>query len=219
MKPLNPCWNQIGVWGDRRCPELQGVIHCRNCPTYSQAAADLLDRDIPDKYLDATTRHFADQVETVARGANSVVIFRVENEWLALATTLLKEICDLRPVHSLPHQRNPAMLGIVNVRGELLVCISLAALLGAGKPGNQAAPDRLARTRLLVASRNGERLVFPVDEVQGIHRFDPSALGDTPATVGKASATYTRAMLQWQDKSVGVIDEERLFQALKRTSP
>jgi chemotaxis-related protein WspD len=219
MKPLNPCWNQIGVWGDRRCPELQGVIHCRNCPTYSQAAADLLDRDIPDKYLDATTRHFTDQVETVARGANSVVIFRVENEWLALATTLLKEICDLRPVHSLPHQRNPAMLGIVNVRGELLVCISLAALLSTGKPGNQASPDRLARTRLLVASRNGERLVFPVDEVQGIHRFDPSALGDTPATVGKASSTYTRAMLQWQDKSVGVIDEERLFQALKRTSP
>ena len=219
MRAPNSCWNKIGVWGNRSCTELQRFVHCRNCPAYSQAAADLLERDIPENYLDATTRHFADEVETVARGARSVVIFRIENEWLALATTLLKEICDLRPVHSLPHQRNPAVLGIVNVRGELLVCISLTVLLGAGKSGAQAGCDRLARTRLLVASRNGERLVFPVDEVHGIHRFDPLQLGDAPATVARAASTYTRAMLQWENKSVGVLDEELLFQTLKRSLP
>lgn len=217
MKTPNPCWNQIGVWGDRKCPELKRVVHCRNCPVYSQAAGDLLDRDIPDDYLEATTRHFAAQVQTLARGAKSVVIFRVENEWLALATTLLKEICDLRSVHSLPHQRNPAVLGIVNIRGELLVCISLTTLLGAGRAGDQAAHGRLARTRLLVASSNGERLVFPVDEVHGIHRFDPSQLADAPATISRATSTYTRAMLDWQGKSVGVLDEQLLFQSLKRT--
>jgi len=219
MRTLNTCWNQIGAWGDSSCPELRRVVHCRNCPIYSQAAADLLDRDIPDNYLDARTGDFADAVETATRGVKSVVIFRVENEWLALATTLLNEICDLRTVHSLPHQRNPAVLGIVNVRGELLVCISLTVLLGAGKTSPQPGRDCLARTRLLVASRNGERLVFPVDEVQGIHRFDPSQLGDAPATVARAASAYTRSMLQWQEKSVGILDEERLFQSLKRTLP
>jgi len=219
MRTLKTCWNQIGAWGDNSCQELRRHVHCRNCPTYSQAAADLLDRDIPDDYLDARTRHFAEEVETVARGAKSVVIFRIENEWLALATALLMEICDLRPIHSLPHQRNPAVLGIVNVRGELLVCISLNALLSTAKTAAPAGQDRLARTRLLVASRNGERLVFPVDEVHGIHRFDPAHLGDAPATIARATSTYTRAMLQWQDKSVGVLDEELLFQSLKRTLP
>jgi chemotaxis-related protein WspD len=219
MKTLNTCWNRIGAWGDRSCPELERVVHCRNCPTYSRAAADLLDRDIPDDYLDARTADFAVAAETMTRGVKSVVIFRIENEWLALATSLLNEICDLRPVHSLPHQRNPAVLGIVNVRGELLVCISLTVLLGTGKTDARAGRDCLARTRLLVASRNGERLVFPVDEVQGVHRFDPSQLGDAPATVARAASAYTRAMLQWQEKSVGVLDEERLFQSLKRTLP
>ncbi|MEM7650108.1 MAG: chemotaxis protein CheW, partial [Cyanobacteria bacterium P01_A01_bin.70] len=31
------CWNQIGVRGDRTCPTLETVIHCHNCPVYSQA--------------------------------------------------------------------------------------------------------------------------------------------------------------------------------------
>jgi chemotaxis-related protein WspD len=217
MKTLNPCWNRIGVWGDSQCGELARVIHCRNCPVYSQAAADLLDRDIPEGYLDATTRHFAQEAASVARDTKSVVIFRIEDEWLALATTALMEICDLRTVHSLPHQRNPAVLGIVNVRGELLICISLTSLLGTGKTETAAGRDRLARTRLLVASRNGERLVFPVDEVQGVHRFDPMRLGEAPATVARASSSYTRAMLPWREKSVGVLDEERLFETLRRT--
>ncbi|MGA3169703.1 MAG: chemotaxis protein CheW [Chthoniobacteraceae bacterium] len=217
MKTLTPCWNQIGAWGDNSCPELKRHIHCRNCPTYSQAAVDLLNYDIPDDYLDAATRHFADRIETVARGSRSAVIFRIQDEWLALSATLLKEICDPRPIHSLPHQRNPAVLGIVNVRGELLVCISLSALLTTGRTVAESGRDRLARTRLLVASRNGERLVFPVDEVHGVHRFDPLELADAPATVARAASTYTRKMLQWRDNSVGVLDDELLFQSLKRT--
>ncbi|NEN98182.1 MAG: chemotaxis protein CheW, partial [Moorea sp. SIO3I7] len=26
---FNDCWNQIGVTGDRSCPELKTFIHCR----------------------------------------------------------------------------------------------------------------------------------------------------------------------------------------------
>ena len=218
MKTPNPCWNKIGAWGDSTCPELRRHAHCRNCPVYTQAAADLLDREIPEDYLDATTRHYAEVAETTARGATSAVIFRVQDEWLALPTTVLKEICELRTVHSLPHQRNTAVLGIVNVRGELLVCISLATLLSSARSANPGA-DRLARTRLLVAARNGERLVFPVDEVQGVHRFDSAQLSEAPATVARTASTYTRAMLQWRDKAVGVLDEELLFQSLRRALP
>jgi chemotaxis-related protein WspD len=217
MRTPDACWNKIGTWGDSSCPELQRHTHCRNCPIYSQAAADILDRDMPDDYLDAATRHFADEVETVTRGDKSVIIFRIGQEWLALSATVLKEICDPRPVHSLPHQRNPAVLGIVNVRGELLVSISLGDLLGSDKGPDGEGKDRLARTRLLVATRNGERLVFPVDEVQGIHRFSPAQLGDAPATISRAGSTYTRSVLQWRDKSVGVLDEVLLFESLKRT--
>ncbi len=163
------------------------------------------------------TRHFAEKVETAERGAKSAIIFRIENEWLGLSTSLLKEICDPRPVHSLPHQRNPAVLGIANVRGELVVCISLGALLTTGRNGAQSGDGRLVRKRLLVASRGGERLVFPVDEVHGVHRYNPLELRDAPATVAKAPSTYTRRMLQWREHSVGLLDDELLFESLRRT--
>ena len=77
--------------------------------------------------------------------------------------------------------------------------------------------QRLVHERLLVASREGERLVFPVDEIHGIHRFHPEQLGEVPATVAKSTATYTRAMLPWQEKSVGVLDDQLLFYSLNRS--
>ncbi len=218
MTKLHDCWNHIGVWGDGSCHELAKAVHCRNCPTYSAGAAQVLDREIDSEYLAHWAQHFRTERQIVKEDTSSVVIFRIGAEWLALPAAVFHEVCALRPIHSLPHRRNGTILGIANVRGALLVCVSLHALLGIDKA---AAPDsgqrRLVHERLLVASRDGERLVFPVDEVHGIHRFDPAQLGETPATVAKSTATYTRAMLAWQQKAVGVLDDELLFYSLNKS--
>ena len=125
----------------------------------------------------------------------SVLIFRIGTEWLALQTTALTEIASLRPIHSLPHRRNGVVLGLTNIRGELVVCVSLrddpqrrrSADADAGK-------SRSAAGRLLVMQRDGARAVCPVDEVHGIERFFARDLGTVPATVAGAAAKYTRAI-------------------------
>ncbi len=57
-----------------------------------------------------------------------------------------QEVTNLRPIHSLPHRRSGVMLGLANVRGELLICVSLAMLLGvapaAAKRDNLHPPAR-----------------------------------------------------------------------------
>ena len=215
---LKDCWNHIGVWGDGSCPELVQAGHCRNCPTYSAAAAKLLDREVGADYLDEGALHFRAVKQSTARDSESAVIFRIGAEWLALATNVFKEVCALRPIHSLPHRRNDNVLGIANVRGELLVCVSLHALLGIGKVAEIATGQRrLVHERLLVASRDGERLVFPVDEIHGIHRFHAAQLGEVPATVARSTATYARAMLPWQEKAVGLLDDQLLFYSLNKS--
>ncbi len=45
------CWSHIGVSGDRTCPELSSVIHCRNCPVFTTAARTFFDRPAPEGYL------------------------------------------------------------------------------------------------------------------------------------------------------------------------
>ncbi len=44
------------------------------------------------------------------------------------------------------------------------------------------------------------RAVCPVDEVHGIHHFQPQQLQDVPATVAKSASTYTRKILPWRER-------------------
>ena len=63
-------------------------------------------------------------------GKQSIVIFRIGPEWLALPTRVFQEIAERRTVHSLPHRQHGVVLGLINIRGELLICVSLGQLLG-----------------------------------------------------------------------------------------
>lgn len=153
------CWNMIGVKGDRSCPELTAVIHCRNCTVYSQGGRQLLDRQPPTDYQQEWTRLLAETTETTEtteiRATNkgaiaspatiknqgtkkafqeqkvlSVVIFRLQKEWLALKASIFKEVTEPSVVRTLPHRSSEVFLGLVSIRGELQLCISLHHLLG-----------------------------------------------------------------------------------------
>jgi chemotaxis-related protein WspD len=125
----------------------------------------------------------------------------------------------LRPIHSLPHRRDGVVLGVTNVRGGLLVCISLAVILGStARPEAAGAPSgrRAAVPRLLVARATAGAVVFPVDEVQGMERFRTQDLKDVPATLAQAQAAYTRALVPLGDRMVGLLDEQLLFYTVER---
>jgi len=214
--PINAgdCWRKIGTFGDRTCVQLSVHVHCRNCPVYSAGAARLLEAEVSDAYLLEAARRYAVPKKKIQLAELSVVIFRLGREWLALATTVFREVASVRPVHSLPHRRDGVVVGVVNIRGELLVCVSLAAALGlAGEP--RATPTGLAR--LGVVSREREQFVFLVDEVAGLYRFDEAEISSVPATLFYAPAAVTRGMLEWRGRSVGVLDDQGLFYRLSRS--
>jgi hypothetical protein len=49
-----------------------------------------------------------------------------------------------------------------------------------------------------------------------MERFRTRDLKDVPATVAKAHATHTRALMPLGDRTVGLIDEQRLFHTVER---
>jgi chemotaxis-related protein WspD len=212
---LNDCWKKIGVWGNRECGELKKVIHCRNCVVYSSAAAQLLGAELPPDYLESWTKHFASEQKVESRQMEAALIFRIGAEWLALSPNNLQEIAEGRPIHSLPRGRSKTLLGLVNIRGELLVCVALDGVLGLEKMGlEKSSSKRTLYRRMVVAGREDARFVFPVEEVHGIHWFDPKELRGVPATVAKAQATYIKGLLLWQDKSVSCLNDQLLFDML-----
>lgn len=222
---LDDCWNRIGVRGDGSCPQLERHIHCRNCPVFSAAARTLLDAPAPAEFLTLATEHFAQAAQVAAEpaaasDAQSVIVFRVRAEWFALRTAACLEIADLRPIHPLPHRRNGIVLGVANVRGELLVCISLAAILAVAAQPEATLPSARRGAvvqRLLVARGEAGPVVFPVDEVQGVERLSARDLTAIPATLALAQMTYTKAILSIGERPVGLLDEQLLFYTVERS--
>jgi len=209
------CWNQIGVAGDASCGELAQFVHCRNCPVYSAAGARLLDRELPADYRRDWTEHFSRKKDQVASGRTSVVVFRIGAEWLALSTRAFQEVTGARRVHSMPHRRRGVLLGLINVRGELRLCVSLGRLLGIEGGDSQKNPT--LHERLVVAEWQGAVLTFPVDEIQGIHRYAPEDVKAAPGMAARTGASFTKGLLSWQDRTIGCLDEDLIFSTLNRS--
>jgi len=209
------CWNVAGVYGQRSCPELLKFVHCRNCSVYSEAANRFFDRAAPEGYRQELTTRFATSRQPAELGSISAVFFRLGPEWLAFPTRCLQEATEHRPIHSLPHRRSPVVLGLVNIRGELLICVSLAHLLELG-PRSSAEEIRRNHRRLLVVHLDGSRFALPADEISGPHRFHQRELQTSPGATGTAAARLIQGILTWQNAAVGCINAEHFFASLNR---
>jgi chemotaxis-related protein WspD len=213
---ITDCWNTIGVNGNGSCRELLKVVHCRNCPVYSAAGVQLLDRPLTPEYRRQWAEHYAQEKKLATPVRTSVVVFRVGTEWLALSTRAFQEVAEKRTVHSLPHRRRNIVVGLANIRGELLICVSLGRLLGL-EQGARPEIRSLNYDRLIVVSWNGHRYVFPAAEVHGIHRFNQDELREPPATVAHSSLTHTQGVFNWRERTVGVLNADSLFAAMNRS--
>ncbi|AIY41433.1 Chemotaxis signal transduction protein [Collimonas arenae] len=212
---IDDCWNRIGVRGDGSCERLAQYIDCRNCPVHARAAAELLDRLQVEEIADGWSEPEQPQQEQSA-GLSSVLLFRIGEEWLALPTALLEEITELRSIHAIPHRKNAVVLGITNIRGALVTCISLAAMLGITGDSKSMARQELLR-RMLIIRRNGQTTAFTADEVHGTLRIAASAQQPVPTTLARATGHFTYAVIQWNGHSVGLLDPELLFHTLDRS--
>ncbi|HTK01018.1 MAG TPA: chemotaxis protein CheW [Bordetella sp.] len=202
---IDDCWNRIGVRGDRSCPRLDEYIHCRQCPVHAAAAKTLLHRVVSD----VDTRAGAPATSSIANGGAFLLIFRLHAEWLALPVAALAEVTAMRPIHSLP-RRAGIVLGVCNVRGRLIPCISLAALLDLAP--RQAEEDGKATPRMLVLSSHTGTIVAPVDDIAGIQPFTASSIGALPDTL--AGARYASGVVRYRDRAVGLLDSARITQAI-----
>jgi chemotaxis-related protein WspD len=235
---IDDCWNRTGVRGDASCPKLERYVHCRNCPVHDAAASRVLDRVEARTSIEQTGVSVV--TADIGRSGNeadtlSCLVFRVGGEWLGLPTNVCAQVAQLRPVHTLPHRRHRAVLGVVNVRGRLIVCASLARLFGveatetaAKMASNHQTVDARELGRLLVIQRSPERdqhgngeqegpIAFPVDAVDGVHRFSLAQLQPVPATLAQRLASHAHAVGDFKGATVGLLDAARLFDSLNRS--
>ena len=218
---IDDCWNRIGVWrtGKERCPELDHVIHCRNCPVFSKTGRQLLRTKPPKDYRSEWTKILSTEKEIKPINVKSAFVFRAGSEWLALPSHLIKEVVNMGPIHSIPNISSRALRGLVNIHGMLQICVSIGRVLGLEKlerTDDQLNPDYISPERLVVVLQENHLVAFPVSEVKGIVRYTSETLKDLPVTVSGSKAAYTTGILHLEGKDIGLLKDKPLFKTLTK---
>lgn len=212
---IDDCWNRIGTWGEDgpTCERLRDVHHCLNCDVYAAAGRALLERAPPPGYLDDWKTFLAQPTVRSSGAMQSIVIFRLDRYWLGLSTSLFENIVEPRTVHSLPHNRNQAVLGLVSVRGELVVCISLGHLVSES-PADFTRRMSGAFPRDIVVERDDNRWAFPVSEVHGVVRVPRENYAGVSTYHGGLRREFLAGVLPWRNTQVACLDDAALIKSL-----
>ncbi|MEM9161940.1 MAG: chemotaxis protein CheW [Cyanobacteria bacterium P01_F01_bin.4] len=211
------CWQQIGLWGDRTCPELETVIHCHSCPVYAQAGRNLLERAAPKDYAQDWADQLAQPPEDIHNAELALMIFRLGVEWFALPATLFQQIIPPVPIHTLPHRSNEILQGIVNVNGSIRLCVALHPLLNVGNGPTVEMPTQAtasAARQMAVIAQGQDIWVFSVDQLIGIQRFSLGQMQPSPAAASCSPHAHTQGIFSWQDTLVNYLNEQTLFKTL-----
>jgi purine-binding chemotaxis protein CheW len=130
---------------------------------------------------------------------STYVRLRVAAEAYAIPVTQVRGVSDLGQVTPVPGSP-PGVLGVRNLRGQLVPVIDLAVMLGISRVG--------APGYLLVAQAQGEQAGLAIDAVSGVTEL-PDREEDAE------SGMLSGAVLDGDDL-VGVIDVPAVFGAVER---
>lgn len=210
---ITDCWNTIGIWGSQlpRCEKLEQHIHCRNCKLYSDAGRKVLERNLTENYESNWASVYSQEKKLHVKNKESLTIFRLGDEIMALPTEVITSINNIGNVHSIPHHKSKILRGITNLHGELKICVSLGQLLGLHKAVNEI--DKLHRVynRMVEINKDSQNYIFIVCEVLGIHHIIQEDLKEVPATISQSHGTFTKALIQWNEKDIAYLDAELIF--------
>jgi chemotaxis-related protein WspD len=177
---------------------------------FSAAGRSLLDRERPPAPGPETA------VVATGEGAPeqtlSVMVFALGEEWFALPTVTLARVVPSSAPHRIPHRHNQALLGLVNVDGELMLCVSLASLLGVADKASQTASPR--NSRQLVVEGRGQRWVVPVTEVIGVHLVPAARPDPLPVTLARAASSHSTGVVMVEGHHVALLDPDKVLSSL-----
>lgn len=180
----------------------------------------LLNREIPDDYIEESTDILMHEQQQTPISQISVLIFRLEEEWFALDISALNEILGNRPIHCIPHRSEKILAGLVNIRGQLKLCISMQHLLGVlgakeKSDKNFCGTKNPGRFFVEMAHQNST-WVFPVDEIYNIQYFDINQITNIPDTLAKSDSNLLKGILKVGARNIGYLDVDLIFKEISR---
>ena len=184
---------------------------------YMETRKRFFSRPMPEGYA-AEWAHILEQpIPKVAKREDTMLVFRIAELPLAIASRWVKAVTPALVVCPVPHRDNTAFLGLVAYAGEIIPCCSLARILGAA---DSTVGDE-ART-IVLEQRPGERWAFPLDAVVGV---TPGTLHPQPGASG-TEGSNAQLSSEWSESlfederghRIDALRPETLFHRLQRAT-
>lgn len=142
-----------------------------------------------------------------------VLAFRLQDAWYGVNVAKVREVIRWVRPHESP-KRHPSVLGMFNLRGQVLGVVDLKKHLGLG-----ITDSKDPSTRIIVTEFNGIRSGFAVDDVEQIHRISWNQVRPAPALDGldhadAPSASSCTGIVEMDGRLILMLDFESIADAI-----
>ncbi len=160
--------------------------------------------DVLKRRADSLAR---EAIEDEAADMLALLLFRIGEEWYSVKVSDVREIFQeysVTPVPGVPSW----VLGVVNVRGEILSVTDLARMMGMGEVGTSAEGILPA----IVISNGAVVTALVVDEIGDIVDVPDDSIEPPISIIDRAQAEYIAGSVHIGDIMVGLISVDKMLE-------
>jgi purine-binding chemotaxis protein CheW len=149
--------------------------------------------------------------ESLNEAQRELISFRVGEQFFCVDIMAVREIRGWSPPTPLP-QSPSFVTGVINLRGQVLPIVDMAARLGLSPA------EATARHVIIVVSIGGRLVGVLVDAVCDIIAVAPDALQPPPDLTGEAASAFVTGLLTDEDRLISLVALDNLIPALETGS-
>jgi len=176
-----------------------------------EAASDWADRlgaNVADVLRQRAESLAQESVEEVKRDSVGLLLFRLDEEWYSVKLQDVREIYREQKIAPIPCTP-PAILGVVNIRGEIISVTDISRLLGLGR---FAAALDLAPA-IVIHDREVTTAIV-VEEIGDIVEVPLESIEPPLSTIDKVGAQLIIGSLHLEGRMVGIINASSILEPI-----
>jgi purine-binding chemotaxis protein CheW len=97
------------------------------------------------------------------------------------------------------------VLGILNLRGEIVTIIDLGKKLGL------KSTELNHKTRNIIVNSNGEHIGLMVEQISDVVQAEWEKVEPPPANIGNVQGKYFTGVFKTEDRLIGILDVEKVL--------
>ena len=98
------------------------------------------------------------------------------------------------------------VLGILNLRGEIITIVDLGKKLGL------KSTEMSHKTRNIIVNSNGEHIGLMVEQISDVIQADWKKVEAPPANIGGVQGRYFIGVFKTEDRLIGILDVEKVLE-------